>query len=312
MPVRGPVQRTPPRKQEDEPLNNSAVKDDQKNTSGVYDYNSNTKSNVIERSEKIRRSPVNPKRNFTSLEVPPPNISDRQFSSPISDNQMMSLNEPNNYQDYTDDDVYEGYSPAQRDFSSRSPKTFQHKNDTSELINFADRVDDLLCDTRNRLDDIIPQQDYVGGVQNERGSKFGFYQMAQANAQNKKDPQHDSLYPQVNPMSNLMMSPNMMQPMYNQPPHPMAYYGPMPMNQNMMPMQGNMQPGMYPPHSYNQNMNQENMGQMSYPPQMMSQPQMQPGQMPMGNQQYYPMYYPQPTQQNMSSHPGQFSPNQYQ
>ena len=104
-------------------------------------------------------------------------------------------------------------------------------------------------------------------------------------------------------MNGMMMQPNIMpHPMYNQGPYPMSYYTPMPMNQNMMPSPGMMQPGVYnygysPQMHHDSNMNSP----PGYNPHVL-----QSAPMPMHGQPVYPMYYPQ---QNQAPHGGQY--NQY-
>jgi hypothetical protein len=42
-------------------------------------------------------------------------------------------------------------------YEVQEPRTYTHRQDRSELHNFEDKVDDLLSETRNYLDDFSPQ-----------------------------------------------------------------------------------------------------------------------------------------------------------
>jgi hypothetical protein len=296
----GPVQRTPPRKH-NEKLNRSALKDDPRNNSGIYDYSNVDKNTItIQRKDKIQRSPVDPMRNIQQLEVPPPKISEKQFSSPINLNEMNRGMDYSGSPDFAEGNLYEQFSPIKHNFYPRSPQTFQNTRDTSELNNFEDRVDDLLCETRNKLDVFTPKSDYAAQKDSFPG-QVGYYNMPQPQMypQNEgpSDKYHNDQMPGIMIPQNIMPQ-TMMPQMYNQGPVPMPYYGPMPMNQNMM----GLQPMMYPPQGYSGHMSPDNVAQMGYSPQMMPQ-----SQIPMGAQPFYPMYYPQP---NYPNQPGQ-SHSQY-
>jgi hypothetical protein len=335
--IKGPVQRSPPRK-----VDSNGLK---ANNQMAYNY-SNINTEVIERKDKITRSPVTSNRSsklaFNDNDTPP-RINEKQMSVPLEMNPVRFVNEYRNSPDYGSDPAnFEQYSPQNQNFYPRSPKTFQHSQDTTELHSFEDRVDDLLSETRNRLDEHTPKPDYTANNQ-EFNRQNGFY------PQNIKS---ENISPEfMNESSsmnyNQMPSPQMMQaPMYGQAPYTMAaYYGPVPMNQNMGPSQQPMmqQPNMYSPvPNYGQVMNPEFMGQQQVyqgqPQQMMhqpnmyspaqnygqvmspdhlnqqhyqgqSQPMMQNAPMGMHGQPMYQVYYP-PVNQGSPQQP-QYSQNQF-
>lgn len=260
--AKGPVQRSPPRKIEE---NNLKVPNQT-----AYDYKNISTAN-IERKDKITRSPVSSKRNQIIAKETPLKIDEKQMSVPLEPVPVRLVNEFRNSPDYgSDTPSYEQFTPQKQLFYPSSPKTFQHTQDTSELYNFEDRVDDLLSETRNKLDDFTPKIDYSDLMGNEDFANKMFF------------PKESNKNSQMSPPLNYShMTPQMMQaPMYGQAPYNMAtYYAPMPMNQNMMPGQQMMQqPGMYAPvQNYGPAMNQEYMGPQMYhpqPQQMMQQPGM--------------------------------------
>lgn len=264
--AKGPVQRSPPRKIEE---NNLKVP-----SQTAYDYKNVNTAN-IERKDKITRSPVSSKRNQIIADDTPPKISEKQMSVPIESIPVRLANDFRHSPDYgSDAPNYEQFTPQKQSFYPSSPKTFQHTQDPSELYNFEDRVDDLLSETRNKLDDFTPKVGYSamnsGLMDNDDfGNNMFFHKEPHKNSQMSP------------PLNYAQMAPQMMQaPMYGQAPYNMGtYYAPVPMNQNMMPGQQMMQqPGMYgPAQNYGPGMNQEYMNQHMYqqqPQAMMQQPGM--------------------------------------
>lgn len=138
---KGPVQRSPPRKAENNTSDRKKVEDDRN-----YDYLDNIKIDYdIERKDKIRRSPVDPMRNKDSREaspVIPKTITEKRVTSPmINLNPLKSNNEYTQNIDYMENYAYD-QSPQKK--LNYEPQTQKAQYDNYELTYFEDKVDNLL------------------------------------------------------------------------------------------------------------------------------------------------------------------------
>jgi len=274
-PLSGPVKRSPPRKAE---------------TREVFSESKPTKEisppdridlNKIERKDKLQRSPAPSSRKATLVEESPSNLHEKQHSVPVTLHPMKLANnmrERGASPNYPKESAYEHLSPERRNYYQNSPKTYTYAQDPSELNNFEDRVDDLLSETRNKLDDFSPKTEFAA-LNQDYHNQFS------------SSPPLNMFYPEGNNdgnsvnYGNQMPQPQMMpmQGTYQGAPYQQVpYYQPMPVNQNMMPGQGYVQPMMAP--------------QMQ--PQVM--PQMQPQTMP--QMQQYPSYPQQMVPEGMSQY----------
>lgn len=255
----GPVKRSPPRVED----KTSELSQDENINTGIVPQPS---------SENL---------NFESQLTPPKLLPERQISTPSNTNPLKSVVESRQSPDYIESHMYDEYM-NKKNYPS-SPKTQMNSYDPSKISTFGSRIDELLAETKNKIDEITPKSEYIGSHADSEFSKGYNYMM----------PTQMSSYPHsenINESINTGMMPGMtMMPtyVYNQGPYIMAYYPSMPMNHNMIPAQMIPTQGMMPP----QGMMQPGMYPMSgYPGQMM--PDVGMGQ-PM-----YQMYYQQLTQSN--------------
>lgn len=145
-PLRGPVKRSPPRKQENNFINSSGQKEDH-NDSNSFDYNNmHPNPSTIERKEKVQRSPVaSGKPLGANYEMSPSVKHEKVLQIPIvKNNPIKAANEFRHSPDPYQNDMYDQFSPHKQNYSHFSPKTFTHVQEPTELNNFEDRVDDLL------------------------------------------------------------------------------------------------------------------------------------------------------------------------
>ena len=296
--TKGPVQRSPPRKSPNP--SSEKKKPDERN----YDYLDSLKVDTnIERKDKLKRSPVDPNRNNDIFESPPAPInmtSEKHESIPLNLNPLKAGNEYIAQPDFYDPSLVGEMSPTKSIY--KSPQTQRVQYATSELNNFEDRVDGLLSETRSILDDYTPKTDTAQAVPNG----LTFQKAMSYNAQDTM-----SNFSQNEPVvdtANQNMMPGMVMPqnvapgqVYRQNSYPMTYYAPVPMQQNVMPAQGYIQPQpMYAAApAYPQDMNPSGMSPGPYQPQMVPA-----NMMPANGQPMYQVFYPQ---QNAGAQPGQFN-----
>ena len=305
---KGPVQRSPIRKVEDNYTEKKKIVDTRN-----YDYLDDIKiESNIERKEKLRRSPVDTMRNPDFSESSPNSkrSSMRQNCEPLTINPLKTGNEFRQANEFYENNIYPDISPQKHYFGS--PQTQKVHYDTSELTNFEDRVDDLLCETRNILDDYTPKTDQAQPSHdlNFQKQSLSYAPMDAMSSYSQNDFSMDQgIQP---PMAGMIMHPGMPQSqVYRQQPYQMAYYAPMPMTQGMVPPQGYIQPqAMYATPTYSQEMLAPNT--MASAPQPQYQPQMVPASMlPTNSQPMYQVFYPQaaaPTSQQQPPQQNQYSP----
>jgi len=137
-----PVQKSPPRKVE----NNYLERNKKKNYNPNYDYLDDIKidNKAIERKEKIRRSPVDQNRNTDYIEQLPQNnrALDKNLTIPLNINPLKAGNEFIQATEYYEENMYDALSPQKHYVGS--PQTQKAHLQPTELLCFEDRVDDLL------------------------------------------------------------------------------------------------------------------------------------------------------------------------
>jgi len=287
-PVRGPVKRSPARK-----IENKELFSDTKLVKEAYEAE-NINLNRIQRQDRIERSPVyspSPNRrgiNLTETKATQP--LEKQHSVPMHIHPLKIANdmrERRTSPHYNEEPHYDQLSLQRQENFHQAPNTYSSSQNPSELNNFEDRVDDLISQTRNQLDDFSPKQNF-GTVEKDLSSKYAmspqqpvgvYYPDAQIEAVPMNYP--GQIQPQVMPV-----------PVSYPPQYQMAYYGPVPVGQNIVPGQGFVQP-MMQPHTqqfppYPPQIGSDNMGQYNQPPQII------PGSnMPMNSgQPMYQVFYP--------------------
>lgn len=227
--VQSKIKRSPPRKYENKVADNTAKKANRN-----YDYLDDIKieSAKIERKDKISRSPVDSMRNIDFLESPVKlsRVSEKHESAPLNINPFKAGNEFVQPQYYYDDNMYQDNSPQKPFYGS--PKTHKVGHGHEELTSFEDRVDGLLCETRNILDDFTPKTEGATAKHD-----LNFHKAVSYTGQ-EGIPQYfggDMQMSATNPGVMAGMMPNMIpQPVYRQNSYPATYYAPIPMNQGIM------------------------------------------------------------------------------
>ncbi|CAI2383787.1 unnamed protein product [Moneuplotes crassus] len=308
-PLSGPVQRSPVRKVE--------PKEVMSETKPTISSTPHEKLEIkqSERKDFNQASPI-PHSSPEIMKEGSPILPDKQFSAPMDEPQprlsghmrepvemehihsMRDMRDINSFRkspDSLNGSYYEKVSPPKPNMYHQSPKTFTYHQEPMELNNFEDRLDDLLLQTRSKLDDFSPKTD-IDAAPYDYKQKFNMPTPSQP-GMHYQDGSNEA------PMMGYggQMQPQMMQiPATYHAPMQMPYYNNMQMNHTgsssgySQPMmqphpQYQMQPQMHQMPQHPAHIPSEGMSQ--YPPQMAPR-----GGMPMGSsQQVYPVYYPHPS-----------------
>lgn len=236
--------------------------------------------------------PSNENSNFEAQSPPPKVLPERQMSTPSSANPISNLVDSRQSPDYVESRLYEDFMPK-KNYPS-SPKSQMNSYDPSKITTFGSRIDELLAETKNKIDEITPKSEYIGPHgENDFSKGYNYMMPAQMNSYPHSENMNESINT-AGMMPGMTMMPTYV---YNQGPYIMAYYpsqGMLPAQmiptQGMMP-QGMMPQGIMPQSMMPQAMMQPGMYQMSgYSGQMMSDGGM--------GQPMYQVYYQQPNQSN--------------
>ena len=170
--TRGPVKRSPPRL--DEKRHESSEEDNIK--TGIVSQASNENSN------------------FETQSTPPKLIPERQISSPSTINPLKNLTENRQSPDYIEPRLYDEF--INKNTYPSSPKTQINSYDPSKITTFGSRIDELLAETKNKIDEITPKTEY-GGAHVEGDFSKGYNYNYMTPAQMSSYPHPDTVVSKV-------------------------------------------------------------------------------------------------------------------